>query len=91
MGFALIRLVSWAFEVYSWLLVARILLTWFPVDPYNPLVRWIARVTDPFLNIFRGLLPPFGMIDFSPVLAFLALRIVHSVVIQVLRQVVMWF
>lgn len=88
MGFALYRLVGLAFEVYSWLLLARILLTWFPVDPYNPLVRWIARVTDPFLNLFRGLLPPVGMVDFSPVLAFVALRLLRSVVLQVLRLVI---
>lgn len=88
MGIALVRLVSLAFEVYTWLLVARILLTWFPVDPYNPLVRFIARVTDPFLNLFRGLLPPVGMVDISPILAFLALRILRGVVLQVLWQVV---
>ena len=57
---ALLQLISLAFEVYTWLLLARILLSWFPVDPYNPLVRFIARVTDPFLNIFRGLVPPVG-------------------------------
>lgn len=89
MGFAFVRLISTAFEVYSWLLLARILLTWFPVDPYNPAVRFIARVTDPFLNIFRGLLPPLGgAIDLSPILAFFALRLVRSLVVGVLWQVI---
>lgn len=59
-------------------------MSFFPVDPYHPAVRFVARVTDPFLRFFRGLIPPFGMIDFSPMLAFLALRLLQSVVIRML-------
>lgn len=79
------RLIMSAFNIYSLLLLARILLQWFPVDPYNPAVQFIARITDPFLRIFRGLLPPVGMIDFSPILAFFVLRIAQNVVGQLLR------
>jgi len=81
---ALIRLVNTLFEVYSWLLLIRILLTWFPVDPYNPAVRFIARVTDPFLRLFRGILPPIGMLDLSPILAFIVLNLLRRLVVEVL-------
>lgn len=87
MAFELYRLVGLAFEVYTWLLIIRILLTWFPVDPYNPLVQFIARVTDPFLNLFRGLLPPLGAVDISPILAFFALRLLRTLLMSILRQV----
>jgi len=87
LAFELYRLVGLAFEVYTWLLIIRILLTWFPVDPYNPLVQFIARVTDPFLNLFRGLLPPLGAVDISPILAFFALRLLRTLVMSILRQV----
>ena len=87
MAFELYRLVGLAFEVYTWLLIIRILLTWFPVDPHNPLVQFIARVTDPFLNLFRGLLPPLGAVDISPILAFFALRLLRTLVMSILRQV----
>ena len=80
----LIRLVDTLFEVYSWLLIIRILLTWFPVDPYNPVVRFIARVTDPFLRLFRGILPPIGMLDLSPILAFIVLNLLRRLVVEVL-------
>ncbi|HEY8416611.1 MAG TPA: YggT family protein, partial [Limnochordales bacterium] len=59
----LIRLVDTLFQIYSWLLIIRILLTWLPVDVDNPAVRFIARVTDPYLRLFRGILPPVGMLD----------------------------
>jgi len=81
---ALIRLVNTLFEVYSWLLLIRILLTWFPVDLYNPAVRFIARVTDPFLRLFRGILPPIGMLDLSPILAFIVLNLLRRLVVEVL-------
>ncbi|OUM96554.1 MAG: hypothetical protein BAA04_00765 [Firmicutes bacterium ZCTH02-B6] len=84
---ALIRLVNTLFEVYSWLLIIRILLTWFPVDPYNPAVRFIARVTDPFLRPFRGILPPIGMVDLSPILAFIVLNLVRRLVVSVLWSI----
>ncbi|HEY8495657.1 MAG TPA: YggT family protein [Limnochordales bacterium] len=83
----LIRLVDTLFEVYSWLLIIRILLTWFPVDPYNPVVRFIARVTDPFLRLFRGILPPIGMLDLSPILAFIVLNLLRRLVVNVLWSI----
>lgn len=85
--FNVIQLVHTLFNVYSWLLLGRILMSWFQLDPYNPAVQFIARVTDPVLRIFRGLLPPFGMIDFSPMLAFFAVRIVERIVVQLLWRV----
>ncbi len=80
----LIRLVDMLFQVYSWLLIIRILLSWFPVDPYNPAVQFIARVTEPFLRVFRGILPPFGALDLSPILAFFVLNLARRLVINVL-------
>lgn len=85
--FGMIRLVQMLFNIYSWLLLGRILMSFFQVDPYHPAVQFVARITDPFLRFFRGLLPPFGMIDFSPVLALLVLRVLQSFVVQLLLWV----
>lgn len=84
--FHLIRLIHQLFNVYSWLLLARVIMSWFQVDPYNPAVQFIGKVTDPVLRWFRGLLP-MGPVDFSPMLAFFAVRIVQSVVVQLLWRV----
>ena len=83
----LVGLVDWLFVVYSWLLLARVLLSWLPVDPYNPAIRLLVRITDPALRPFRRLLPPLGGVDFSPVVAFLALSLVRSVVVRLLGGV----
>ncbi|HEY4689662.1 MAG TPA: YggT family protein [Anaerolineae bacterium] len=80
----LIGLVQFLFELYSFILLARVLLSWFQVDPYNPLVRALFQLTEPVLEPIRRLLPSAGMLDFSPIVAFIAIRLVETVVINIL-------
>jgi YggT family protein len=71
-------------DLYSLFLVVRILLTWFPsVNFYDPPLSWLAQITDPFLNLFRSIIPPLGGMDLSPILAFLALSLVKQLLMQV--------
>jgi YggT family protein len=73
------------FELYTWILVARFLLTWIPsVDYSHPVVRFIHRATDVVVRPFRGILPPMGAIDFSPLLMFLVLRMAYSLLRRLL-------
>jgi YggT family protein len=68
-------------QVYSWLLIIRILLTWFPtVNWYNQPFAALSQVTDPYLNIFRSIIPPLGGMDFSPILAFVVLNVVSGLI-----------
>tara|TARA_Y100001968_G_C19433404_1_gene758296 strand:- start:2787 stop:3092 length:306 start_codon:yes stop_codon:yes gene_type:complete len=67
--------------IYSYLLIIRVLLTWFPnLDWSNPILANLSAITDPYLNIFRGLIPPIAGIDISPILAFLLLNFVQNFV-----------
>lgn len=54
-------------------ILIRVLLSWFPIDPSNPVVRLIFDVTEPVLAPFRRVLPRIGMIDLSPLAALLVL------------------
>jgi YggT family protein len=66
-------------QIYSYLLIIRVLLTWFPtVNWYNQPFAALAQITDPYLNVFRSVIPPLGGIDFSPILAFLLLNVVSG-------------
>ena len=56
-------------SIYNALLVGRILLTWFPSAPPS-IVGPLSSICDPYLNLFRGIIPPLGQIDVSPILAF---------------------
>lgn len=73
-----IGVVSWALQVYQLVLIVRIVLSWVDADPYNRLVQAIRSVTDPYLEFFRRAFPlHLGMMDLSPIFAFLALVILQ--------------
>ncbi len=83
----LIGVVRTLFELYSYVLLARVLISWFQVDPYNPLVRLLYQLTEPLLAPIRRLLPSAGMMDFSPIIAFIVIRLAGEFVVSVLFSV----
>jgi len=84
--------VSAVFLVFFILIFIRILLSWIPRMPYYPWLRasvdFIHQVVDPYLNIFRRVIPPLGAggmaIDISPILAIIVLSIVWRVVVALI-------
>lgn len=84
---AVVRLLDTAVEIYRWILLARILLSWLPnVDPRNQIVRFLYNATEPVLRPFRDLIPPIGGLDLSPILVFFLLNFVRSLLWRIL-----WF
>jgi YggT family protein len=81
------------FFVYFILIFIRILLSWIPRMPYYPWLRatvdFVHQVVDPYLNIFRRIIPPLGAggmaIDISPILAIIVLTIVGRVVVALIH------
>ena len=72
----LLSVLSRTLEIYSLILLVRVLLSWFPnLDWSNPVLSTVSSITDPYLNAFRGLIPPIGGLDISAILAFLALNV----------------
>ncbi|MGI2904979.1 YggT family protein [Tolypothrix sp. VBCCA 56010] len=64
-------------QIYSALLIIRVLLTWFPnISWYNQPFSALSQITDPYLNLFRSIIPPLGGMDFSPMLAIILLQVV---------------
>jgi YggT family protein len=75
-------------QLYSYLLIIRILLTWFPnVDFSKQPFASLNQITDPYLNLFRSIIPPLGGMDFSPILAFLALNLLQSAIPMIARTI----
>jgi YggT family protein len=79
--------------VYLVLIFIRIILTWIPRVPYNRwlngFLKFVSDVTDPYLNLFRRILPPVrlgpGALDLSPIVATFVLIIVSSLVTKLIR------
>ncbi|SBO42171.1 YggT family protein [Cyanobium sp. NIES-981] len=71
-----LSVLSRTLEIYSLILLVRVLLSWFPnLDWGNPVLSSVSSITDPYLNVFRGLIPPIGGLDLSAILAFLTLSL----------------
>lgn len=78
----LITIINYAFWVYLIMLFARILSSWIPELQSTKFLQFIAFYTDPYLNIFRRIIPPLGMIDISPIIAFFALGFIEYMLKQ---------
>lgn len=81
----IVGVINLAFQVYTWILFIRILLSWIKHDPYHPIIRFIYEITEPLLSIFRRVIPPIGgMIDISPIAAFFVIELVRRFLIGIL-------
>ena len=80
----LLEIVLWA---YFWILIARAVLSWVNPDPYNPIVRFLVRVTEPVLRPIRHRLPTMSMgLDLSPMIVMLAIYFLESFLVGSLRD-----
>ena len=76
---AIFSVLSKTLQIYSFILIVRVLLTWIPsIDWSNGILQAICSITDPYLNIFRGIIPPIGGLDISSILAFLLLNVLQD-------------
>lgn len=82
----LVDLLLVALQLYSYVLLARALVSWIPnLDPYHPAVQFLYSVTEPVLEPIRKLVPPLGgMVDVSILVAFFAIIVLE----QILRGLV---
>lgn len=72
---AIVNFLLTAINIYSFVLIASILMSWLPNAKESAFGQMLSKVTDPYLDIFRKIIPPFGMIDFSPIVAIFALNL----------------
>lgn len=80
-------LVDYAIWAYIWIIIIRALISWVNPDPWNPIVQFLYRVTEPVLRPIRRRLPTWQTgIDFSPILVILALVFLQRFLVPVLVQ-----
>ncbi len=80
----LIDIIRNIFIVYRYLILARIFVSWFRMNPYSPIVQFIFGVTEPVMKPFRRLLPTYSGIDFSPILVLIVIGFVERLIITLL-------
>ncbi|MCX5657260.1 MAG: YggT family protein [Candidatus Omnitrophica bacterium] len=80
----LARVIDVGLTLYYWLIVIRALISWVNPDPFNPIVRFLHRATDPVLDPIRKILPQGFGIDISPIIAFFVIILVKMLLIRAL-------
>jgi YggT family protein len=85
---ALVSILDIVLTIYYWLVIVRVLISWVNPDPFNPIVQFVYRVTEPVLEPLRRLLPPMPL-DVSPVLAVLGIIFLQSFLVRTLQDLAM--
>jgi YggT family protein len=84
---ALAQLVNLVLQAYFWIIIARAVLSWVNPDPFNPIVRFLYRVTEPVLRPIRRRLPTMQMgLDLSPMVVLLAIYFLQAFLVESLRD-----
>jgi YggT family protein len=73
-------------QIYYYLIIGYILLSWFPNARESSIGQVIARLVEPYLSPFRKIIPPLGMIDLSPIVALMSLHFAQYGVSAVARM-----
>ena len=85
---ALANLVNLLLTAYMWIIIARAVVSWFSPDPFNPVVRFLYRVTEPVLRPVRQRLGAFQLgLDFSPMIVILVLYFLKEFLVPVLVRI----
>ncbi|GAE33872.1 YggT family protein [Halalkalibacter akibai] len=67
-----------ALYIYSFFIIGYILMSWFPNARESSVGQFIGRIVEPYLEPFRKFVPPLGMIDLSPIVAIIVLRLAST-------------
>jgi YggT family protein len=81
--FYVVQFLGLLLQIFWLAILVRVILSWFPVDPSNPIIRIVWEITEPILAPFRRVIPRIGMFDLSPLAAFLVISFLQQ---QVLPQ-----
>lgn len=73
------------FTVLVFAILARVLLSWFRVGPDNRLYVVLEEITEPILGPLRRVIPRVGMLDFSPLVAMIALQFIRGILLEAVR------
>jgi YggT family protein len=72
--------------IYIWVIIIAALLSWVRPDPYNPIVQFLTRITQPAYDLVRRLMPTtFNGIDFAPLIIIIGLQVIDIILINLLN------
>jgi len=85
--YAFANILDMALNIYLWIIFARAILSWVNPDPYNPIVQFLYKVTEPVLYPIRRMMPYGVGIDFSPLIVILVIYFIRGFVVKTLFDI----
>jgi len=87
---AIATIVNYILTIANWLIIIRALISWVSPDPYNPIVQFLYKTTDPLLEPFRRVIPMSRMgLDISPIFALLVIWFLKLFLVPTLYGIAM--
>ena len=77
--------ITWSFAILEIAIIARVISSWVGGSPYSPWWRWSFLLTEWLLAPLRRVVPSFGMMDITPIIAYFLLRIISSLLLGLVR------
>jgi len=71
-----------ALDIYIYIIIGRAIISWVNADPYNPIVRFLHKATEPVLYRVRRLMPDLGGLDLSPLVVILAIYFIKAFIVK---------
>jgi YggT family protein len=71
-----------ALDIYIYIIIGRAVISWVNADPYNPIVRFLYKVTEPVLYRVRRFMPDMGGVDLSPLVVILAIYFIKAFIVK---------
>ena len=80
--YAIATIIAMVLQIAQWLIIIRALISWVNPDPYNPIVQFLYKSTEPILEPLRRFMPTYSIgIDLSPLLAILLIYFIRLFVV----------
>ena len=70
------------FDILSLAIFLRVLLSWFNINPFNPLISLLDQITEPILSPLRRFIPSIGGLDITPIVALFLLQILERILLS---------
>jgi YggT family protein len=71
-----------ALDIYIYIIIGRAIISWVNADPYNPIVRFLYKATEPVLYRVRRIMPDMGGVDLSPLVVILAIYFLKAFIVK---------
>lgn len=84
---ALAKVLDYGLTIYMYIIIARAVISWVNPDPYNPIVQFLYRITEPVLTPIRRLVPIYKIgVDISPIIVIMAIFFLQNFLVISLLQ-----